>query len=82
MRFVANYIIMMYRYLVVFIVRAWSSSREEVVGVPDKQRVMSPRFLCSCPSGGVPFVRRLLLLVYIKKIIIIIIIIIIYYFFF
>ena len=66
MRFVANYIIMMYRYLVVFIVRAWSS-REEVVGVPDKQRVTSPRFLCSCPSGGVHFVRRLLLLVYIKK---------------
>jgi hypothetical protein len=57
---------MMYRYLVVFIVRAWSS-REEVVGVPDKQRVTSPRFHCSCPSGGVHFVRRLLLLVYIKK---------------
>jgi hypothetical protein len=55
---------MMYRYLVVFIVRAWSS-REEVVGVPDKQRVTSPRFHCSCPSGGVHFVRRLLLLVYI-----------------
>ena len=67
MRFVANYIIMMYRYLVVFIVRAWSSREEVVVGVPDKQRVTSPRFLCSCPSGGVHFVRRLLLLVYIKK---------------